>query len=364
VDLNLEDLARAGVYDPAAPNASERRALLEWLAGLGVTPEQMMLAHDGGWLKALAGIVALRPGRRCTLAEVASRIGMPAEQVAEYYHAFGMPPASYDDPVLAEEEIAMFAGVAVSARLSGPREMHRFLHLVSTAVASICEAAVSGTIVRTEGRGELVEAQASLEAVQTIPQLEGILTLCLRLQLELAGRRLRHARSSAESNAFRFTVGFVDLVGFTTLSRQMSSGELEGLVDRFESTAYDVAGVRGGRIVKFIGDEVMFVSEEPSVACDIALALIEQFAGDPHVRPRAGLAYGDLLVRSGDYCGPVVNLASRLAELAVRGEVLVTPEVARISERHALRFDPAGRRAVRGFDDPISVLTVERSASR
>ena len=109
----------------------------------------------------------------------------------------------------------------------------------------------------------------------------------------------------------RGCVGFVDLVGSTTLSRRLSPRELAAFVDRFEEVASAVATRFGGRVVKFIGDEVMVVTARPGAACDIALTLIERFAADGTVTPRGGIASGALLDRSGDYYGPVVNLAAR-----------------------------------------------------
>ena len=113
--------------------------------------------------------------------------------------------------------------------------------------------------------------------------------------------------------------------------------------------------------MKLIGDEVMFVTLDATAACDIALALFEEFAGDPAVRPRGALATGDLIVRGGDYYGPTVNLASRLAELAVPAELLVAPAVAAEARSAGLRFEPAGKRMLKGFDEPIALLTVERA---
>ena len=65
-------------------------------------------------------------------------------------------------------------------------------------------------------------------------------------------------------------------------------------------------------------------------------------------------------MRSGDYYGPVVNLAARLAELAVPHEVLVTSEVAEGLAGTGLRCEPAGRRILKGFAEPIRLFTVER----
>jgi adenylate cyclase len=107
----------------------------------------------------------------------------------------------------------------------------------------------------------------------------------------------------------------------------------------------------GGRIVKTIGDEVMFITEQPAAAANIALRLAEASTQDD-VLPdaRAGLAYGHVLSREGDYFGQVVNLASRLTELAYPRTVLVSSDLAA-----ALDGDPEfslrrfGRRRVRGI---------------
>jgi adenylate cyclase len=156
-------------------------------------------------------------------------------------------------------------------------------------------------------------------------------------------------------------VGFVDLVGSTTMSRGLSARELSDTVDRFEEVSHRIAVNGNGRVVKFIGDEVMFVTSNADDACDIALGLVEAFEGDPTITPRGGLAEGEMLDRCGDYYGPVVNLAARLGELAVPREILVTAEVAASIRKPTLRCEPAGRRALRGFDAPISLLSVSRA---
>ena len=46
--------------------------------------------------------------------------------------------------------------------------------------------------------------------------------------------------------------------------------ELGDVIDRFEETAHDVVNVRDGRVVKLIGDEVMFVAVDAAAGCDIA----------------------------------------------------------------------------------------------
>jgi adenylate cyclase len=122
-------------------------------------------------------------------------------------------------------------------------------------------------------------------------------------------------------------VGFADMVGFTTLSQQLSEEELAAVVARFEEVAHDTVTAGAGRVVKMIGDEAMFVAESALGAARIGLALAEAYAGDELLSDvRVALAVGPVLVQDGDFYGPVVNLASRVVNMAAPGSVIVTDE--------------------------------------
>jgi adenylate cyclase len=98
-------------------------------------------------------------------------------------------------------------------------------------------------------------------------------------------------------------------------------------VSRFEDVAHDTVTALGGRVVKMIGDEVMFVTETATDATRIALALAEAYADDELLSDvRVALAVGPVLVQDGDFYGPGVNLASRAAGIAAPGSVLVSDE--------------------------------------
>jgi adenylate cyclase len=107
---------------------------------------------------------------------------------------------------------------------------------------------------------------------------------------------------------------------------------------------------------------VGFLLVSPGVSGDRAqhLALFERFAGDRAVMPRGGIAAGEVLVRGGDYYGPIVNLAARVAQIAVPHELLVTAELARAVAGAPLRIEPAGKRMLKGFEDPVGLASVTR----
>jgi hypothetical protein len=76
-----------------------------------------------------------------------------------------------------------------------------------------------------------------------------------------------------------------------------------------------------------IGDEAMFVADSVPAAARIGLALAEAYADDELLSDvRVALAVGPVLVQDGDFYGPVVNLASRVVNMAAPGSVLVTDE--------------------------------------
>lgn len=361
------DFASAGLYDPDAPNAADRLALLGWLADRGVTLDQMVRAHREGALPFLASGLALRPGKRVTAREVAERLGVPVAQVADFRLAFGFPPVGVDEPAFTEREAELFGAFTVGVRTYGEKTMRGLACVLGQSIGRIAEAMVvtnrEGQLMPLlkSGASELAYAQAMLRAVETVDAPIAMIQALLPAHVELAGRRLRDGRASDVAETKHGCVGFVDLVGFTTLSQRVPAGDLAAVIGRFEEIAHDVAISRHGRVVKFIGDEVMFVTASPAAACDIALTLVGEFAGDAHVRPRGGVAEGELLDRAGDYYGAVVNLASRLAEIAVPREVLVSADVAGHVADGSLRVEPAGRRTLRGFDEPVMVASVTRS---
>ncbi len=126
------------------------------------------------------------------------------------------------------------------------------------------------------------------------------------------------------------------MVGYTLLAQHLGEDELASVVSRFESLAHDIVTAMGGRVVKMIGDEAMFVVHSVADAARIGLSLAEAYADDELLSDvRVGLAVGPVLVQDGDYYGPVVNLASRIVNIANPGTVLASDEFHRDLEGEA-----------------------------
>lgn len=144
--------------------------------------------------------------------------------------------------------------------------------------------------------------------------------LVARTDAEVAGR----GREDAGPDLFPLTrsLGFVDIVSFTQRAQTMGSKELTSLLEDFESTARDVVTSRGARVVKTIGDAVMYIADDVTVAADVVTALVDELQSGPEtLLVRASLVHGRVVSRSGDVFGPPVNLASRLVDTAEPGGI-------------------------------------------
>ncbi|MFF7728270.1 adenylate/guanylate cyclase domain-containing protein [Streptomyces sp. NPDC008001] len=162
-----------------------------------------------------------------------------------------------------------------------------------------------------------------------LPELEEFLIYVWRRQLAAATGRVVQAQDDAEMVDRRLAVGFADLVGFTRLTRRLEEEELGELVEAFETTAADLVAAHGGRLIKTLGDEVLYSADDAGTAAEIGLRLIETMTNDETMPElRVGIAFGTVTTRMGDVFGTTVNLASRLTSIAPKDAVLVDQALA------------------------------------
>jgi adenylate cyclase len=201
--------------------------------------------------------------------------------------------------------------------------------VIGSSMARVASALIDAVSARAGDA--LREPDSDLEPIAThaggfLPMFPEVLEQVWRRHLQVAARR-RLLRGDPEGGS-GLVVGFADLVGFTALAQQVSDAELSEVVDQFEQLAYDVVIAGGGRVVKMIGDEVMFLVEDPVAAAEIALGLADASRDAAELSDvRVGLAVGPVLEREGDAFGATVNLASRATGIAYPGTVVVSPEL-------------------------------------
>ncbi|WP_245780211.1 adenylate/guanylate cyclase domain-containing protein [Actinopolyspora lacussalsi] len=173
------------------------------------------------------------------------------------------------------------------------------------------------------------DIETTAEVAEAIlPVMENLQGYVWRRHLSaIAARELDEADTGPEEPTV--VVGFADIVGYTRLVRDYSERELARLIDDFEDLVTRVIAENHGRIVKTVGDEVLFVADTVRDGAEIALSLNENVAREPDLPPlRIGLAHGTVLARFGDVYGSTVNIASRLTTLARPSSVLVDRECA------------------------------------
>jgi adenylate cyclase len=151
-------------------------------------------------------------------------------------------------------------------------------------------------------------------------------------------------------------VGFADLVGSTEAVRAGSVSAMARMVREFEESVWDLVTAAGGRVVKLIGDEAMFVIEDAASACAVGLDLID---ASPHAI-RVGLAHGTVAALYGDYYGETVNLAARLVSTAEPSTVAVSDTVRRLGGK-AFTFDALPALALKGFPENVPRFCLGRA---
>jgi adenylate cyclase len=338
-----------------------------FLLSLGATPEQIADAETRSALVGLgADLVFSAPGA-FSARELAARAGLQVDEVMDIWRALGVEVAGPDARLFSDDDVRL-AQTLAAVDLFTADESNEILHVAGSALAKVADAAIAFYVQSVEGdladQGAdlLVLAQKGAAAARTALDLGAGLGPIFTHLLHDGVDRQRRAQADVSDRAlFRVAVGFVDLVGFTPLSHRMATRELSSFIGNFENRAFRLAAENGGRIIKHIGDEVMFVVIDPVAGCELALALMTEFT-DQGIQPRGGLAYGDVLTRQGDYYGEVVNLASRLADLAIPGEVLVDDNLRVAARTGPLVFEAAGRRQLKGFEEPVAVYSLRTTS--
>ncbi len=265
------------------------------------------------------------------IASVSARTGMPESQIADIWRSLGFAQPRPGELVFSDGDLETLreVGQLMAADITSPELILHMSRVIGSSVARIASAHadVIGTRASPADPSETLSDERLVTGASTVlPLVPRVLEATWRRHLSAAARRRMALAVTGEEGLG--VVGFADLVGFTALSQQVTDRELAVIVDQFEDLAFEVVTAGGGRVVKMIGDEVMFTVATPEAGAEIALALAEGTrAADELSDVRVGLAHGPLLEREGDLYGPVVNLASRVTRIAYPGSILVSESV-------------------------------------
>jgi adenylate cyclase len=289
--------------------------------------------------------------RRYTRVEVAEQAGVPVEQARILWRALGFADVGDDNVAFTEQDVQALRAVdgLVRRGVIDAGTQLAMTRAMGQSLARLADWHVSAITSALDGEGSTDADDAAAVAHELVPVVEGLIGYIWRRHLAAtASRALADDRTSPSTS---LVVGFADLVGFTSLTRDVGEAELAGVVETFEALASDVIAEHSGRVVKTLGDEVMFTADQPGQGAEIALALADRVEAAEDVPDvRIGLACGPVLARLGDVYGEPVNIASRLTSIARPASILVDRELAaELDEDPRFRLRRVPPRPVRGY---------------
>lgn len=350
--VDWDALEAAGIAD-----ARSRADLIEYLDALGFTTEQMVEAERQGRLFGLAGDVVGRSGPPSyTLRTAAEALAVPVGEVERAWTMLGLSVPSPDTPALSQADVdGLATWVEMRSYLGEP--VDGFLRVLGSTMARLAEA--ESSMIRISEPDvwlghtfdELTTARAWRSVATFIPRL-GAMIDAVHRQHQVSARTFLEGLAAGPTSSMVCGVGFADLTGFTALTQVLTSEELASLLTDFGGSVADVVHADGGRVVKFIGDAVMWVSASAELLAKAATDLVNHpKARKVGLQVRAGLGYGELLAINGDYFGTPVNLAARLVDAAAPRQVLACAGV--VKELSGWPVIARGPLTLKGFEEPV-----------
>ncbi len=351
--VDFDALEAAGIA-----NARERAGLIEYLDTLGFTVDEMVAAERQGRLFGLAGDALHRSGPATySLRSAADTIGVPVDDVAHAWAVLGLTVADPDCPALSQADVDGLATWVQMRAQIGDDAASGFLRVLGATTARQAEAdwamfrAAQPDLWLAHTRDELTTAQAYRASAQFAPRVGAMINAFYRHHLISARNYFEGVIPGPSANAV-CGVGFADLSGFTALTQTLAAEDLSALINGFSAAVTDAVHADGGRVVKFIGDAVMWVSSTAELLARTAIGLVEHpRAREAGLQIRAGLGYGQMLALGGDYFGNPVNLAARLVAVARPGQILAAADLYdELPDWPAVIQEPL---TLKGFDSPV-----------
>ena len=305
-------------------------------------------------------------GRVFNALEVAAETGVTVEELRRLWRALGFPEYGLEVAFTrADAEAVSTLTELVEKDLIDVDMAVNLTRALGQTMARLADWEVATLIHRVEEleSGEHATGTRTGSALRLVqemnPPFERLLAYAWRRHLAAAVSRLEALGANDEDlHTVEVTVGFADIVGFTALSNQVGQARIGDLVEVFESRCADVVAAQRGRVIKSIGDSVLFVNGDPIRAYDTAAGIINVIGRDSRMPDvRVGLASGSVVMRLGDVFGPPVNMAARLTSVARRNRVIVDAETAALLPEDQFEARRLPARPVRGFGlvEPVAV---------
>jgi adenylate cyclase len=154
---------------------------------------------------------------------------------------------------------------------------------------------------------------------------------------------------------------FLDLTGYTRITEERGDEAAADLAARLARIVQRTSAQHDGRVVKWLGDGVMFQFRDPGSGVLAALEMVGQASQAELPPAHVGLHAGPVLFQAGDFFGRTVNAAARIADYARQGEVLVSQEVVDASGSIGVEFTEIGPVELKGLAGALRLHVARRT---
>jgi adenylate cyclase len=157
------------------------------------------------------------------------------------------------------------------------------------------------------------------------------------------------------------TIAFIDISDYTRLAEEQGDDESAAQASRLIEFVAGLAREHGGRLVKSLGDGAMVHAADQRVGLEIAVDAVWSAESAGLWPLHAGVNSGPMVRRDGDFFGAAVNIASRVADAAGPGEVVVTDNIFSAAGQDNHTFMPLGESRLKNVGNPLPLYRVQRA---
>jgi adenylate cyclase len=308
-----------------------------------------------------------------TFAEMAERTGLPVELLMFVREATGSIAPHPDDRLRDEElvyvdllETGIGAGIRPGAMQQMVRTQADGTRRIAETESVMWQTDVVGPAIERGLRPEEILGDPLGDRMSALTERSVIamyhlqqgrawtrnLIEAVEQQLAAAGlhRRLEHPPAMC----------FLDISGYTRLTQERGDAAAARLAEELGGVVRQASVHHGGRAVKWLGDGVMLHFPNPGSGVVAALDMIDAIVGAGLPPAHVGLHAGPVIFQEGDYYGQTVNLASRIADYAQAGEVMVSRSVVDAADGSSVVFRDVGPVDLKGVAGPMDLFAAAR----
>jgi adenylate cyclase len=312
-----------------------------------------------------------------TFQQLSAQTGIPLELLMVVREAFGFAEPRPQDHVHQNELSVMPLLQLQLSKGFRPIVIERWLRVYADSLRRIAEAEAAwwnsevevALVASGMTEGEMLQAQAELGSQMT-PLIDQALLAIYHGQQEHTWSQVfvEHVEGALEAAGLYRPLErpramcFLDLTGYTRLTEERGDTAAAELAATLAGLVRRTAQEHDGTPVKWLGDGVMFYFREPADAVLAALQMVDGVGRQGLPPAHVGIHAGPVIFQDGDYFGRTVNLASRIADYARPGEVLVSREVVAAADAAPVSFTEIGPVELKGVPGTIQLYTARRNA--